>query len=86
MELPCNDAMANAMVAGLGIASFGLQRVRFLENREKIMRILPTLSSEKLGMYFSYNNLVTHKHKYEILYDFFMSKIATDKQFYQGIY
>lgn len=82
MELPSNDAMANAMIVGLGIASLGTQHIKFLGEGISIERVLPHLQSEPLGMYFGYNKGVTHTHKYMALYDFLVQKITRDKDYY----
>ncbi|USO01297.1 MAG: LysR family transcriptional regulator [Alphaproteobacteria bacterium] len=81
MTFDSNDGMVSAMLSGHGIASCGIHHMKMLSCRG-IKRLFPYITSEKFGIYFTYNASVQDTTKYQTLLRFIQDKIADQRSFY----
>lgn len=77
MYFPTNDALANAVLASLGIASLVKHHVTVLNN-PNLIQILPKYEMPKEYICLSFNHDVTHQQKYLALYEYMKKGIELD--------
>lgn len=81
MYLSSNEALASAVVNGLGIGGLAKHHMNLLM-RDDLVQVLPHIVSEAQSFYFIFNSHVEYNAKYVALYEHIKSLIDNDKDLF----
>ncbi len=75
ISLSSNDGRYNAMCQGMGIGVCGIHRPK-LFGHDNLIQVLPGYTSDKIGLYYSYNGRARNTTKARLIQDYLQKKIA----------
>lgn len=81
MRLPSNDAIANAMIGGAGIAALAQHHIKIMNNPD-IVRVIPELELRTARVCFAFNKNVTCRARYMVLYEYLKKQIENDRDIF----